>query len=308
MQRNIHGILFEGERVPDSWDVSIFEVNGHRELSARQVIAWEEIAFNVPPPMPWDEYIAQYDYDPEKQARLEAEHLEEIEEKRLKSLKKSAQRAQTKCRRLIKASDFREMLTITYRENQDDREVCKGHFKEFVRRMKRALPKFQYCAAFERQERGSMHIHCATNKLPKHCHYRGEKIESWRLGTLIWREIVGDDNGLVFVGGKPRWGTTRRRNQSLAKIASYVSKYILKDFADSSIGSNRYSRSDTIDLPKPTKIRITDCSMADLISLCFELQPGHVVVSHRVGHWGDSYWLCTEPEKGVAAASSHVTH
>lgn len=284
-----------GTRNPTKWDVSIFEVNGHRELSARNVIEWEEDETWKPKP----------DKCPDMPS---LEQLAEIEERRLRSLKKSAQRAQTQCRRVIKASDFREMLTITYRENQDDREVCKGHFKEWVRRMKRALPKFQYCAAFERQERGSMHVHCATNKLPKHCHYRGEKIESWRLGTLIWREIVGADNGLVFVGGKPRWGSTRRRNQSLAKIASYVSKYIMKDFEDSPAGGNRYSRSDTIDLPKPIRLRIDDCSMSDLIGLCFELKPGHVVVSHRVGDWGDSYWLCTEPEKGVAAASSHVTH
>lgn len=281
MERIIYGIVFKGERVPDAWDISTFEVNGHREVSARNVIKWTE-QYELPFNYKLDEP------DPVKDA-------EWIEERRLRSLKKSAQRAQTQCRRLIKASNFREMLTITYRENQTDRELCKTQFKEFVRRMKRAFPKFQYCAAFERQERGSMHVHCATNKLPKHAHYRGEKIESWRLGTLIWREIVGGDNGLVFVGGKPRWGTTRRRNQSLAKIASYVSKYIMKDFEDSPDGSNRYSRSDSIDLPKPTHIRITDCSLDDLIRLAFEIPAGHVVVSHRIGHWGDSYWLCTEP-------------
>lgn len=295
MERIINGVLFKGERVSNAWDVSTFEVNGHKEVSARQVIEWTEVGFNERSPLSWAEYIAQYDYDPEKQKRLQAEHLEELEEKRQKSLKKAAQRAQTMCRRLIKASNFREMLTITYRENQGDRELCKSHFKEWVRRMKTAFPKWQYCAAFERQERGAMHVHCATNKLPKHCHYRGKKHESWLVGTLIWREIVGADNGLVFVGGKPRWGDKRRRNQSLAKIASYVSKYIMKDYADCPEGSNRYSRSNAIDLPKPTKLRITDCTMTELVSLVFEVLPGHVVVSHRIGDWQDSYWLCTEP-------------
>lgn len=281
MERIVNGVVFEGKRVPDAWDISIFEVNGHREVSARNVIEYVE------------KYVLPFDYkldepDPVRDA-------EWLEERHQNALKKAAQRAQTTCRRLIKASNFREMLTITYRENQEDRELCKKHFEAWYRIMKRCLPKFQYVASFERQKRGAMHIHCATNKLPKYCHYKGEKIESWTLGTKVWRSIVGEDNGLVFVGGKPRWGTKRRRNQSLAKIASYVSKYIMKDFADSPAGSNRYSRSNAIDLPVPTKIRITDCSLDDLIRLAFELRPGDVVVSHRVGQWQDSYWLCTEP-------------
>jgi hypothetical protein len=286
--KKVGGVLFEGTRVADAWDVSIFEANGHRELSARPVVNWVEVG-------DWVEHRDACGNVVDAPAMTEKEIADEEEERRLRSLKKAGQRAATQCRRVIKASNFREMLTGTYREVQPDRELCKVHFKEWVRRMKNALPKFQYCASFELQERGSMHFHCATNKLPKHCHYRGKKIESWTLGTIIWREIVGADNGLVFVGGRPRWGDKRRRNQSLAKIASYVSKYIMKDFADSPMGSNRYSRSNSIDLPLPTHIRITDCSLEDLIRVAFEVRPGHVVVSHRIGDFQDSYWLCTEP-------------
>lgn len=281
MQRIVKGICFEGKRVPNAWDISTFEVNGHREVSARNVVEWTEIydmGFNYELDLP----------DPVRDAAWLAEQKE-------KSLKKAAQRAQTNCRRLIKASNFREMFTITYRENQQDRDVCKRHFELWVKRMVRAFPKWQYCAAFERQERGAMHVHCATNKLPKYVHYKGEKIEAWTLPTILWRGIVGEDNGLVFVGGKPRWGGGRRRNLSLAKMASYVSKYIMKDYADCPEGSNRYSRSNAIDLPKPTHIRLTDCSLDDLIRLAFEVPAGSVVVSHRIGDWQDSYWLCTEP-------------
>lgn len=278
------GVILRGERLPNVWDVSVFEVEGHRELSARQAIQWTEVA----------EWQDRY--------KLEAWPVdgiplsdEETAERHCRTVKKAAQRAQTKCRRLIKASNFREMLTITYRENQLDRELCKVHFKEWVRRMKNALPKFQYCASFERQERGSMHVHCATNKLPRFVRYKGEKIEGWTLGTVIWREIVGGDNGLVFVGGKPRWGSSRRRNLSLARIASYVSKYIMKDYADCPVGANRYSRSNDIDLAKPERIRLEGCDLGELISVAFELPRGHEIVSHRVGRWQDTYWLCTEP-------------
>jgi hypothetical protein len=279
------GVLLSGRRLDDAWDLSIFEVNGHRELSVRQHVQWEEVG-------DWQEH------------RDACGHLvedlpvtpEQLEESRLRNLRKAAQRAQTACRRLIKGSDFREMLTITYRENQEDRELCKAHFKEWVRRMKNALPKFQYCASFERQERGAMHVHCATNKLPRFARYKGQKIEGWVLGTTIWREIVGHDNGLVFVGGKPRWGSSRRRNQSIAKIAAYVSKYIMKDYDDAPMGSNRYSRSNAIELPKPVRETVYGVGLDDLIRRAFETKAlDSVIVSHRIGYFQDSYWLCTEP-------------
>ena len=282
MERIIYGIHLEGKRVPDAWDISIFEVNGHREVSARNVIEWTEtidMGFDYKLDAP----------DPVRDAAW-------LEERKERSLKKAAQRAQTQCRRLIKASNFREMLTITYRENQENRELCKEHFAKWVRAMVYVLPKFNYVASFEKQDRGAMHVHCCTNKLPKWVHYKGQKIEGWKLGTAVWRSIVGEDNGLVFVGGKSRWGgVTRRKNLSLAKMASYVSKYIMKDYADCPAGSQRYTRSHNIDLPKPEHIRITGCTLAQAIEIMFECKEGDIVVSHRVGRWGDSYWLCTEP-------------
>ena len=243
MERIINGMLFTGQRVENCWDVRTWSCNGVMERSARQVIDWTESELGHAP-LAWDEYIAQYDHDPAKQARYEAQHLEEIEEKRLKSLKKSASRAKTTCRRFIISKKFNEMLTLTYRENQPDRELCKKHFKEWVRRMKRALGDLRYCASFEVQERGSMHVHIATHKLPVHAKYKGVKIQAWQLGTRIWRDIVGADNGLCFVGGRSKFGSPGRvKPLSLAKMANYVSKYILKDFELCQEEKNRYSRS-----------------------------------------------------------------
>lgn len=287
MERIIDGILFEGNRLPDAWDVSIWEKNGHREVSARQVVEWHEVG--PVPVLKWgDNPLGEL--DPERDADL-------IEEKRQHSLKKAAQRAQTTCRRVIKAEGFDELLTITYRENQQDRELCKRHFKEWVRRMKRALGgMFRYCAAFEKQERGAMHVHLATHKLPKVAQYKGMKVQAWRLGTSIWRDIVGKDNGLVFVGGKPGKKGRKGAKRSPAKMAQYVSKYIMKDYAAAPEESNRYSRSDGVDLPKPVHVRLVGCDLAEAIGAIFECKDGDVVVSHRLGHFKDSYWLCTERE------------
>lgn len=300
MQRIVDGILYEGNRVENAWDVSIWEGRGHREVSARQVVEWSELG-PVPP-------LKELDA---------VEDAEFIAEQHERALKKAAQRAQTMCRRIIKAEGFDELLTITYRENQQDRAECKKHFKEWVRRMKRALGglvdvvdpvtgeihkkwkdgDFRYCASFERQDRGAMHVHVACFKLPKHLIHKSVKIEGWRLGTDVWRGIVGKDNGLVFVGGKSKWSKKRRKNMSPAKMASYVSKYIMKDYAESPSGSNRYSRSNAIDVPKPIHVRLTGASLADAIGAMFECRDGDVVVSHRLGAFKDSYWLCTEPER-----------
>jgi hypothetical protein len=277
------GVIMEGTRLDNSWDVSIFEVNGHRELSARPVVEWDVVC------------------DYEDRHKLPCFDIEvplteeEIAERADRSLKKAAQRAQTKCRRLIKACDFREMLTGTYRENQTDLELFKRHLTAFIDAMQYVLPKWRYCLSFEKQERGAYHFHCATNKLPRFVRYKGKKIEGWTLPTAVWRGIVGEDNGLVFVGGKPRWGTTRRRNNSIAKIAAYVSKYIMKDYADAPMGSKRYWSSRAPEWQKPTRLRLDNTSLRELVEVCFELPPGHSIVSHRIGHWGDTYWLCTEP-------------
>jgi hypothetical protein len=190
------------------------------------------------------------------------------------------------------------MLTLTYRENQTDRALCKVHFKEWVRRMKRALGEFRFCASFEVQERGAMHVHCVTHKMPTLALYRGVKVKTWQLGTRIWREVVGADNGLCFVGAdKSKWGAARRHKLSLAKMANYVSKYILKDFEDAPSESNRYSRSNGQVLADVHVARFNG-SLADIVGACFECNDGDVIVSHRVGYFKDSWWLCTERGAG----------
>jgi hypothetical protein len=279
MQRIVDGICYEGHRVSNAWDVSIWESAGHREVSARQVVEWTELG-PVPP-------LGQLD------PVADAEYIEECA---ARSLRKAAQRAQTACRRVIKSEGFSELLTITYRENQTDRGLCKVHFKAWVRAMRRNLGgEFRYCASFERQDRGAMHVHVACHKLPEHVTHKGVKIEAFRLGTAVWRSIVGADNGLVFVGGKKKWSRgARRRNLSPAKMATYVAKYIMKDYAEAPPGSNRYSASEGRELVRPVHVRLVGVGLAEAIGAMFECKDGDVVVSHRLGSFGDTYWLCTE--------------
>lgn len=139
-----------------------------------------------------------------------------------------------------------------------------------------------------------MHVHIATHKLPQHADYKGVRVKAWQLGTKIWRDIVGADNGMCFVGGQSRFGG-QRRNLSLAKMAAYVSKYIMKDYEDAPEESNRYSRSNGVALPKPRAMRFEGMTLAQIIELTFQCDEGDVIVSHRADGVNGVYWLCTEP-------------
>lgn len=290
MERIIDGILFEGNRLADSWVVSSWGAAGHREVSINPAVQWVEVAHNYHP-VDFRRALA-----PERASEWDSMDAADALERKLRSQKKAAQRAQTMCRRVIKAEGFSELLTITYRENQQDRALAKSHLKLWVRKMKNLLGgEFRYCASFEMQERGAMHMHVACHKLPKHAKHKGVKIEGWRLGTAAWRSIVGADNGLVFVGGKKgTFKSAKQLKRSPAKMAAYVSKYISKDFEASPEEKNRYSRSDGCVIPRPEQLHLHNCSLSEAISCAFECFDGDVVVSSRLGDFKDRYWLCTE--------------
>lgn len=289
-------ILMRGTVIDDSWEVFVREANGHKELSFKNAVCWEDTGERAPDPH--DVYIQGF--EGAEAAERQAQYEKELEEKREKQREKNAQRARTTARWLIKSQGLNEILTLTYRENQQDRDLCKNrHFKEWVRRMKAALGgKFVYVAAFERQARGAMHVHVACHKLPSHGTRKGQKIKAWKLGTEIWRSIVGDDNGLCFVGGKTKNGG-KRRNLSLAKMAAYVSKYIMKDYHDAPLESNRYSRSNGLVVPKAQRMLFHGLTFEQMVELAFQCNDGDVIVSHKVtrDRWaGGRYWLVTEPQ------------
>jgi hypothetical protein len=254
------------------------------ERTVRPVYAWEEVG-EAPDWMmhPHDEV------DPVKDADWLAEQKE-------KNLRRAAKRAKQACKWFIVTERFDELLTLTYRENQTDEALAKVHHKEWVRRMKRALGGvFRYCTGFEPQKRGAWHMHVATHKLPQHVEHKGVKIQAWKLGTAIWRDIVGHDNGLCFVGGKPsKWGTKRRKNMGLYKMANYVSKYITKHYELMPDSVNRYSRSNGAAKVEVDVQFYPARDVGELIALCFEQAECSEVVAHRLAMASEFWILATE--------------
>jgi hypothetical protein len=282
MGKIIDGVLYERNRLEGWYRVTTTRCGPVRERVVSPAYQWEEVG-----PAPEFMLMPNREPDPVKDAEWLAEEKE-------KNQRRAARRAKLACKWAIVHEGFDELLTLTYRENQQDETLFKRHFKEWVRRMKRALPDFRYCAGFEPQERGAWHAHVATHKLPKHALYKGVKIAAWRLGTEIWRAVVGADNGMCFVGGKPaRWGG-KRRNMSLYKMANYVAKYITKHYELMPDGKNRYSRSNGAPLVERERLHFQARDIGELISLVFELNQGEVVMSHRLDRGSEFYLLATE--------------
>lgn len=315
-ERVIEGVLYREEVVPGAWTYTGWRGNGHHELTIRPATAWGEVGAidsmmgGLPP--------GSFVLDAQERA-LAAERAErdaeEAEERRKRYARGNGRRAQIACRRYIKAACFNEMLTLTYRFNQICIVLCKEHVEGWVRKMKRELGgEFEYCLSFERQARGAWHVHVSCHKLPRHVEYRGVRIDAWKLGTRVWESVVGEGNGMCFVGGRTRHGAPARRRQSCAQMASYVSKYITKHYDDVPDGFKSYSHSKGLPKGEPYRFTVTGMvsemdpgrpgGFGDAISLGFECPEGSRVVWFGISPQADEgrrrCWLVTEPIGGVA--------
>ena len=98
------------------------------------------------------------------------------------------------------------------------------------------------------------------------------------------------------------------KNRSPARIAAYLSKYMLKAFADGESHSNRYSASEGVELPAAVRVELVSQSLGDLCALVFVdvSGPGCELVAGWVSPFGDGAFFaservrpCTAPRDGV---------
>ncbi|RYE81472.1 MAG: hypothetical protein EOO80_00980 [Oxalobacteraceae bacterium] len=281
MLKNVAGVWFEGKPATDEWVVRTLDLgNGHKEAVISRPTVWEE----MPPHL-----SALFGEHWEASALRDREEQEE--ERKLANLKRAARRAKTRVRRTVKVLGLDAMLTLTYRANQTDLSLCKKHMKEFVRRMRRALPGFCYVAAFEPQKRGAWHVHMAIHALPRDlAACNGVKVKSFNVVRAIWRSVVGELGGNIDQAKRKR-----SSRQSVGKLAAYLSKYMLKAFEEGDDWSNRYSGSAGVEIPDAVRMRFRDAQLAELIGLVFdEVAAGVVEVSTWLSRWGDVFYMSTE--------------
>ena len=148
----------------------------------------------------------------------------------------AAKRAKQQVRLRCKAIGADRMITLTYRENVQDKSTLKKHFDALRRRL-RKLQKFAYVAVAERQTRGAWHLHVAV---------KGRL--NYRVLGAIWRSVVGESGGYVRVTNPFRQKGLRH------KLAAYLSKYITKDFEAHDLNEKRYWTSRGIEIPEAESI------------------------------------------------------
>jgi hypothetical protein len=279
VRRIIDREIFEG-KVTDKWALTIHDLgHGHREASICREVAWEHTATMSP---------EAYEMYRETCDNLSEEWHQEREQA---NRERAARRAKTRVRRMCKVMGVDALLTLTYRENQQDLQVTKRHLKEFVRRMRRLVPGFSYVAAFERQKRGAWHVHMAIHALPFTLPWAGVKVKSYSVVRAVWRKVVGDMGGNIDQARKKR-----HSRKTPAQMAAYISKYILKAFEDGDDYSNRYSAS-SCDVPRPVRLRWQSDSLADLIALVYSEIGGdfETLTNPWMNAWGDRFFLVAEP-------------
>ncbi|GAB3188336.1 rolling circle replication-associated protein [Hydrogenophaga aquatica] len=247
--------------------------NGHHEYRIQELVTWEHVDVLS------DEAYAAYLEQREATA----------EERRQANLERAAKRAKTRVRHLCKASGVDTLLTLTYRANMVDRELLKRHVKEFNRRMKRLIPGFFYVAAYEQQERGAWHVHMAVHRLPRELQARpGVKVKSFNVVRAVWRAVVGELGGNIDVSAHKR-----NSKRAPSKVAAYLSKYMVKAFADGDAWSNRFSSSKGVTVPKPERMRFVGYSLCEVLELVFNDLPHYVSdqLTWGMGRFKDCVWL-----------------
>lgn len=119
-------------------------------------------------------------------------------------------------------SGFRKQLfiTLTYAENMKDEEQLYKDFKNFIRRLERAYPRFApftYIAVMEPQGRGAWHVHLMIKTTANNFFLPFLRVqEIWGHGTVSVNELKSDDLGCYYTAyftgliGEARGGDTEK--------------------------------------------------------------------------------------------------
>lgn len=278
--RIIGDSIFESKNA-DWFDVRAWDAgNGHMEVTATRGRIWVELPITPFALKQAREAHALYDADPEV-----------IAERAAASARASARRAQKRVRQCAKAMGVSTLATLTYHANETDLAAVKRDLKEFNRRVKRVWPEFRFVAAFETQKRGAWHVHMGCPDIPRQLRHptAGVKVKSWNLLRAIWRSVTKERGG--------NFDASRRKSSSRkgpAQIAAYISKYMLKDFAEGEKWSNRWTRFGQVDIPKPVHLGVAN-SINDAVEIVFSLASHSDIRTARLSRWGDWVYLDVEP-------------
>lgn len=261
--------------------------NGHLEVSFRRGDVAKELD--------WDRVMILDHLELMDRWREECE-----EERRQRALKVAANRAKKRVRQLCKAMGADTLLTLTYKANETDLQRCKADLKAFNRKMLGEFPEFCFIAAFEHQERGALHIHMATRRIPreiKRVSAEGHPytVNSYNVIRALWRSVTKERQGNIDVQR-----TKRNSTRSPARIATYIAGYIIKEFAEGEKWTNRWTKYGKCDVPPPVDLGTVDTALEGLKAAMACLNSKHALVDLVFSRWGDWGYVSAESPSKAA--------
>ena len=212
---------------------------------------------------------------------------------------RAVRRSKQNIRWLCKVMEADRLFTLTYRDNQLDREQTRADFTKFLRLVRSGwkgnvgVKDWKYVAVLEKQERGAYHIHCAVKGWQRINFLR----KAWHKALGYKEEQFGENSpGNVNVTNpeKSRWGHTGRE-WKVNKLAGYLTKYLSKTFDSASAEKRRYWHCRDLIQPKKQRFWINATNMFDAIKSTVELLDFQVGLGNSFNHWlstsNDSYWI-----------------
>jgi hypothetical protein len=135
-----------------------------------------------------------------------------------KNLAAASHRARIEVRRKCMTIGANMLMTLTFRENLQDKVAAWAVFEDFIRLVRKRYSDFPYVVVAERQQRGALHFHAGVVGW-----WDGLKLTYAR---MCWHRAAGGYGGSLNVKWKHAPLSTGQRNSG---VACYLSKYIGKD-------------------------------------------------------------------------------
>jgi hypothetical protein len=160
---------------------------------------------------------------------------------------------------------YASFITLTYGEHYPDDHTSKKHLDNFIKRLKRKYPQFQYVWVIEKQKRGAPHFHILTPN------YISKEIinKSWNGVVSKWQKSEVN-NGCKQQEVYPHVG-------KVLEAGKYMTKYMQKE--GENIGGNMYGIDFTTrNLMKPNTITLE--GQEDLNDISQELS---LLITHKEG-------------------------
>jgi len=200
-------------------------------------------------------------------------------EKQQENHERAVRRSKQSIKELLQQMQADRLLTLTYRENMQDRERMQADFKRFVRLVREGwagqtgYPDWKYVAVTEIQERGAYHVHCGVSGWQRITFLRAAWIKALGgQGYERGQEMPGNVD--ITSPRKSRWGTNAKTWAS-SKLAAYMTKYLSKTFSEPTKGQKRYFCSKLIGKPKKERFFLKSGNVVEAIKSAFRVVELH---------------------------------